>query len=115
MHSVMGDIVRRRLMAVPNVLIIPGWGNSGLGHWQTVWTEELPNASELNSGAAGDLNTGRGEAMRRAGKIKILFILGFGQIVRDRAESRKLYGESLGIRFKEESVFAYRGAQRRKN
>lgn len=35
--------------------------------------------------------------------IKILFIAGFGPIVRDTAESRKLYGELLGIPFKEES------------
>lgn len=35
--------------------------------------------------------------------IKILFIAGFGPIVRDVAESRKLYGELLGIPFKEES------------
>ncbi len=41
--------------------------------------------------------------MRSAGKIKVLFILGFGPIIRDTAESRKLYSESLGIRFKEES------------
>jgi hypothetical protein len=41
--------------------------------------------------------------MQSAEKIKILFILGFGPIVRDTAESRKLYSESLGIRFKEES------------
>jgi len=45
----------------------------------------------------------RGEAMQSTGKIKVLFILGFGPIVRDTAESRKLYSESLGIRFKEES------------
>ena len=41
--------------------------------------------------------------MQSAGKIKVLFILGFGPIVRHTAESRKLYSESLGIRFKEES------------
>ncbi len=41
--------------------------------------------------------------MQGTGKIKILFILGFGPIVRDTAESRKLYSESLGIPFKEES------------
>ncbi len=35
--------------------------------------------------------------------IKILFIAGFGPIVRKPADSRKLYGEILGIRFKEES------------
>ena len=34
--------------------------------------------------------------------IKILFIAGFGPIVRDVAASRKLYGETLGILFKEE-------------
>lgn len=37
------------------------------------------------------------------GSIKILFIAGFGPIVRDTAESRKLYGETLGIHFKEET------------
>jgi glyoxalase-like protein len=41
--------------------------------------------------------------MQSTGKIKVLFILGFGPIIRDTAESRKLYSESLGIRFKEES------------
>ena len=41
--------------------------------------------------------------MQSTGKMKVLFILGFGPIVRDTAESRKLYGESLGIHFKEES------------
>ena len=41
--------------------------------------------------------------MQSAGKTEVLFILGFGPIVRDTAESRKLYSEGLGIRFKEES------------
>lgn len=35
--------------------------------------------------------------------IKILFIAGFGPIVRDTGKSRKLYGEALGIPFKEEA------------
>ena len=35
--------------------------------------------------------------------IHILFIAGFGPIVRDTAQSRKLYGDTLGISFKEES------------
>jgi len=34
--------------------------------------------------------------------IKILFIAGFGPIVRDAAASRKLYNQTLGIQFKEE-------------
>src|SRR5437016_9104858 len=40
--------------------------------------------------------------MEGAGNVKILFVAGFGPIVRDTGESRKLYGEVLGIRFKEE-------------
>lgn len=35
--------------------------------------------------------------------IKILFIAGFGPIVRETAKSRKLYSKLLGIPFKEES------------
>ncbi|MGA9719948.1 MAG: VOC family protein [Acidobacteriaceae bacterium] len=35
--------------------------------------------------------------------LKVLFIAGFGPIVRDPAESRKLYSDMLGIPFKEES------------
>ena len=35
--------------------------------------------------------------------INVLFIAGFGPIVRDTTQSRKLYSEVLGIRFKEES------------
>ena len=44
----------------------------------------------------------RRESMQTASKIKVLFVAGFGPIVRETAESRKLYGEVLGIRFKEE-------------
>ncbi len=36
-------------------------------------------------------------------KIKILFIAGFGPIVRDASASRKLYAEALDISFQEES------------
>lgn len=35
--------------------------------------------------------------------IKIVFVAGFGPIVHDPGESRKLYSETLGIHFKEES------------
>lgn len=41
--------------------------------------------------------------MKAAGKIKVLFIAGFGPIARDTDTSRKLYGEALGIPFKEEN------------
>ena len=35
--------------------------------------------------------------------VKVLFVLGFGPIVRDAAPSRKLYLDDLGLTFKEES------------
>ncbi|MCC8405541.1 VOC family protein [Paraburkholderia sp. MMS20-SJTN17] len=41
--------------------------------------------------------------MERIGNIGIVFIAGFGPIVRDAEASRKLYCDSLGIPFKEES------------
>ena len=44
-----------------------------------------------------------GDAMQDSAKLKVLFIAGFGAIVRDTGETRKLYGEVLGVQFKEES------------
>ena len=41
--------------------------------------------------------------MQGTGNINALFIAGFGPIVRDTFQSRKLYSEILGISFKEES------------
>jgi Glyoxalase-like domain len=44
----------------------------------------------------------KGEGMEGLEKVKVLFIAGFGPIVRDVAASRKLYGGVLSIPFKEE-------------
>ena len=41
--------------------------------------------------------------MEQIGGVKVLFIAGFGPIVRDTRASSKLYREVLGIRFKEET------------
>ena len=41
--------------------------------------------------------------MNVTGKIEVLFVTGFGPIVRDTSTSRKLYREVLGISFNEES------------
>ncbi len=41
--------------------------------------------------------------MQQLGNIKVLFIAGFGPIVPDAVASRKLYNQTLGIQFKEES------------
>ena len=45
----------------------------------------------------------RGDAMAQIGDIKVLFIAGFGPIVREVAASRNLYSQILGISFKEEN------------
>ena len=41
--------------------------------------------------------------MHGTGGINVLFVAGFGPIVRDTAQSRKLYSDALGIPFKEEN------------
>ena len=41
--------------------------------------------------------------MKQTGKIKVLFIAGFGPIVREKTASQNLYGQNLGIKFKEEN------------
>ena len=40
--------------------------------------------------------------MEQLGSVKVLFIAGFGPIVRDASASRNLYLQALGIGFKEE-------------
>ena len=41
--------------------------------------------------------------MQQPGNISVLFIAGFGPIVRDASASRKLYNQELGIGFTEET------------
>jgi len=49
--------------------------------------------------------------MRGTGGVEVLFIAGFGPIDPDVAESRKLYGDGLGIPFKEDAGgYLYTGA-----
>jgi hypothetical protein len=45
---------------------------------------------------------GTGDAMETVGSVKVLFIAGFGPIVRDNLAGQKLYRDNLGISFKEE-------------
>jgi hypothetical protein len=51
----------------------------------------------------GGVYVRRGEKVQDTSIVKVLFIAGFGPIVRDGAPSRKLYADDLGLRFKEES------------
>jgi len=41
--------------------------------------------------------------MQDGAKLKVLFVAGFGPIVRDTGESRRFYGDVFGILFKEEA------------
>jgi hypothetical protein len=45
--------------------------------------------------------------MNELGDVKVLFIAGFGPIVRDQPASRQLYSEALGIDFKEEAAATF--------
>jgi catechol 2,3-dioxygenase-like lactoylglutathione lyase family enzyme len=47
--------------------------------------------------------SGRGGRQPVAAKIDVLFVAGFGPIVREPAESRRLYADVLGIAFKKET------------
>jgi catechol 2,3-dioxygenase-like lactoylglutathione lyase family enzyme len=64
------------------------------------------NRRELVSGLATlgiALTAGGGIAMEQGEAVGVLFIAGFGPIVRDTAASRRLYAEALGISFREET------------
>lgn len=43
------------------------------------------------------------KTLEELGDVKVLFVAGFGPIVREAVASRRLYSEALGIRFKEET------------
>ena len=43
------------------------------------------------------------KTLEALGDVKVLFVAGFGPIVREAAASRRLYSEALGIRLKEET------------
>ncbi|MEO6855464.1 MAG: alpha/beta fold hydrolase, partial [Rhodoferax sp.] len=35
-------------MTTPRILIIPGWRNSGPGHWQSLWAEQLAGVERVD-------------------------------------------------------------------
>ncbi|MDD0809778.1 alpha/beta hydrolase [Curvibacter sp. RS43] len=36
------------MAATPSVIIVPGWRDSGPGHWQSLWAERLPTAKRVH-------------------------------------------------------------------
>jgi Glyoxalase/Bleomycin resistance protein/Dioxygenase superfamily len=70
------------------------------GHPHSVLSEYR----EFPVGRSGScMHVERGDAMEQIGNVRVLFIAGFGPIVRDKVASRKLYSQILGIPFKEEN------------
>ncbi len=35
------------MQTTPRILIVPGWRDSGPGHWQSLWAEQLPGAERV--------------------------------------------------------------------
>lgn len=35
------------MVSSPTVIIVPGWRNSGPGHWQSLWADRLPNVRRV--------------------------------------------------------------------
>src|SRR5215472_17469034 len=64
-----------------------------------VGTGRLLSAGAKNLHPARD----RRSPMQPLDSIKVLFIAGFGPVVREAIPARRLYGASLGISFKEEN------------
>jgi catechol 2,3-dioxygenase-like lactoylglutathione lyase family enzyme len=58
--------------------------------------EEVPTVLKIKKGK-GHL------PMKTPKNIEVLFVAGFGPIVRDSGASRKFYSEALGLRFKEDA------------
>src|SRR5260221_10882094 len=71
---------------------------------QCNWREDVHLRAYTNGREAREsLSAGKARTMKTAGKIEVLFVAGFGPIVREMTTSRKLYNDALGIPFKEES------------
>jgi hypothetical protein len=60
-----------------------------------------PSCGPVSDGTVSPASA-RGAHMQEFERIKVLFVAGFGPIVRDRVAGGKLYGETLNISFKKE-------------
>jgi hypothetical protein len=68
----------------------------------TFGAHESKASSRLAGYVRGLSAAARGAHMQEFERIKVLFVAGFGPIVRDRIAGRNLYGETFNISFKEE-------------
>lgn len=68
---------QEQLMLDPLILLVPGLGNSGAGHWQTRWEEGLPQCRRVDLGLWEDPRRNTwvnklGLAIERAGRPVVL-------------------------------------------
>lgn len=50
----MGNSTRLSSNTTPLILTVPGLGNSGHGHWQTIWEQSLPDCQRVDLGLWDD-------------------------------------------------------------
>jgi predicted alpha/beta hydrolase family esterase len=43
-HNVVFNFLNAPARNMARIIIVPGWRDSGPGHWQSLWTEQLPDA-----------------------------------------------------------------------
>jgi hypothetical protein len=80
----------------------PNMGDEWLGDYASKQRTAKRLAEPRMLSRQGGSVTRKGDAMEQIANIKVLFIAGFGPIVRETTASRNLYRQALGINFKEE-------------
>lgn len=43
-HLSISSLTNLFFIPMPSIIIVPGWRDSGPGHWQSLWAEQLPGA-----------------------------------------------------------------------
>jgi catechol 2,3-dioxygenase-like lactoylglutathione lyase family enzyme len=80
---------------------VPFWVTPGVGVALPSERGGNPTMKKVRN-PTSNRKSGKGDSKQVANKIDVLFIAGFGPIVQEPAESRKLYSDVLGISFKKE-------------
>ena len=46
-RSKKNNSIKKEIIMTPKLLIIPGLGDSGVGHWQNFWLNHFPNTTKV--------------------------------------------------------------------
>jgi hypothetical protein len=80
--------------------LVASWAHVSIGHVTLgLASSKMPPGPVAEAGVIIRI----GDDVEEMRNIKVLFIAGFGPIVREASASRKLYNQILGIGFKEEN------------